>query len=137
MLAGLTPAALGEDSLVAGIRRQCDKLTAETGIAVTMSVGPELPVPAMAADVVLLRATREAFANICKHAQANAVCVELTVGDVGVRLSFRDNGFGLSSDHAEGFGLSGMRARVAQVGGTMTVSSTPGGGVTIQVEVPT
>jgi signal transduction histidine kinase len=30
-----------------------------------------------------------------------------------------------------------MKARVAQVGGTMSVSPTPGGGVTVEVEVPT
>lgn len=137
MLAGLTPVALDDGSLAAAISRQCDKFTAETGIAVTMSVDRKLPALRMAADVVLLRAAQEAFANIRKHAQASTVCLELTAADGRVRLSLQDNGVGLTSDHAEGFGLRGMRARVAQVGGTMTVSRTSGGGLTIKVEVPT
>jgi signal transduction histidine kinase len=137
MVTDLTPEALGEASLLAAIRRQCDRLTAATDIAVSMSAEPNLPALGMAADVALLRITQEAFANIDKHAQASVVQLELCVADGGVRLSLIDNGIGLPDDHTEGFGLRGMRARVSQVGGTMTVSPTPGGGLTIQVAVPT
>lgn len=136
MVAGLTPTALNEASLAAAIRRQCDRLTAETGIAVNMSADSDLSALGMAADVVLLRATQEAFANVRKHSQASAVRLELSVVANGVRLSLADNGVGLGDGHTEGFGLRGMRSRVTQVGGTMTVTSTSGGGVTIEVEVP-
>jgi signal transduction histidine kinase len=136
MVAGLTPPALGEDSLVAAVRRQCDRLAAETGIAVSLCADPDLPALGMAVDVVLLRATQEAFANIRKHAQASAVGVEISIADGHLRLSVVDNGVGLADDHPEGYGLRGMRARVAQVGGTMTVSSPPGGGVNIEIAVP-
>ena len=47
-----------------------------------------------------------------------------------------DNGVGFGDAHSDGFGLRGMRARVAQVGGTMTVGPTDGGGTTVTVEVP-
>ena len=63
--------------------------------------------------------------------------VELSATGRGVRFSVVDNGVGLAENHAEGFGLRGMKARVTQVGGTMSVSPTPGGGVTVEVEVPT
>jgi signal transduction histidine kinase len=87
--------------------------------------------------VVLLRATQEAFANIRKHAQASAVTVDLAPSASGVRLTVTDNGIGMDSGHPEGFGLRGMRARVAQVGGAMTLSTGSGGGTTLTVEVPT
>jgi signal transduction histidine kinase len=90
----------------------------------------------MATDVVLLRAAQEAFANIRKHSQANTVTVALSPLECGVRLSVADNGIGLADGHADGFGLRGMRVRVAQVGGTMWVAPTPGGGTTVTVEVP-
>jgi signal transduction histidine kinase len=137
IVAGLTPTALGEISLVAAIRRLCDKLTAETGISVSMSADRNLPALGMAADVVLLRATQEALANIGQHSQASAVCVELSATDNAVRLVLADNGVGLAGEHPEGFGLRGMQARVTQVGGTMAVSRTPGGGVTLEIQVPT
>jgi len=137
MVTDLTPAALDDGSLAAAIQRQGDRLTAEIGVAVSMTADPNVPRLGMAAEVVLLRAAQEAFANIRKHAQASAVRVDLSTVDHGIRLLLADNGIGLSDDHAEGFGLRGMKARVAQVGGTMSVSRTPGGGVTIEVKVPT
>jgi len=135
MVAELTPTAL-DGSLPAVIQRQCDRLSAETGISVTMHADDDLPTLGMATDVVLLRAAQESFANIRKHAQATTVAVELSSCDGGVRLSLADNGIGLIEGHVEGFGLRGMRARVAQVGGSMSLSPTTGGGTTLTVEVP-
>jgi signal transduction histidine kinase len=137
MVADLAPAALDDSSLPAAIRRLADRLSAETGIAVTVDTRRELPALGMSSDVVLLRAAQETLANVRKHSQASEVHVELSAAGRGVRFSVADNGVGLTEDHAEGFGLRGMKARVAQVGGTMSVSPTPGGGVTVEVEVPT
>jgi signal transduction histidine kinase len=136
MVAALTPTALHEGSLPSAIQRQCDRLSAETDVTVTMVADKDLPPLGMAADVVLLRAAQEAFANIRKHSQASAVTLTLSLKDHGVRLSIADNGIGLNDEHSEGFGLRGMRARAEQVGGTMSVTPTPGGGTTVTVEVP-
>ncbi|MGH3431961.1 MAG: sensor histidine kinase, partial [Thermocrispum sp.] len=68
------------------------------------------------------------------------VRVELTPTAGGVRLRVSDDGAGFDPRRVErdtgGFGLRGMRERVAQVGGTLTVQSEPGAGTTVQVEVP-
>ncbi len=136
MVAELTPTALHDGSLSAAIQRQCDRLSAESGIEATVRVDGELPPLGMATDVVLLRAAQEAFANIRKHSGASAVTVALSPVKRGVRLSIADNGIGLSDEHTEGFGLRGMRARATQVGGSMSVTATPGGGTTVTVEVP-
>ncbi|MFX0574576.1 sensor histidine kinase [Nocardia nepalensis] len=137
MVAGLTPAALGEGSLTAAIRRQCQQLSAETGIAITMCADPNLTPTAMATSVVLLRVTQGVLSNVRKHSKADAIRVELSPTTQGLRLSLSDNGVGLPHDHTDGFGMTGMKARVAQVGGNLSVSATPGGGVTVNVEVPT
>ena len=136
MVAELTPTALNDGTLPAAIQRQCDRLSAESGIAATIRVDGELPPLGMATDVVLLRAAQETFTNIRKHSQANSVTVALSQVECGVRLSVADNGIGVADEHTEGFGLRGMRARVTQVGGTMSVTPTPGGGTTVTVEVP-
>ncbi|MFL6086601.1 MAG: sensor histidine kinase [Mycobacterium sp.] len=136
MVAELTPTALHDGTLAAAVQRQCERLSAENGIDATVRVAGELPALGMAADVVLLRATQESLANIRKHSQASAVTVALTPVDRGVRLSVADNGIGLADQRADGFGLRGMRARATQVGGTLTVTPTPGGGTTVIVEVP-
>ena len=135
MVAELTPSPL-EETLPAAIQRQCDRLAAETDAAVTMRIAGDLPPQGMASDVVLLRATQEAFANIRKHACASVVTVELSPSDSGIRLTVTDNGIGLTDGQAEGFGLRGMRARVSQAGGAMTLSPAAGGGTTLTVDVP-
>jgi signal transduction histidine kinase len=136
MVTELSPTALDEGSLPAAMQRQCDRLSAEAGVVAAIRADQDLPPLGMATDVVLLRATQEAFANVRKHSQASSVTVQLSAVPGGVRLSVSDNGIGLTDGRNEGFGLRGMRARVAQVGGTMSVLPTPGGGTTVTVEVP-
>ena len=136
MVAELTPAALDEGSLPAVIGRQCDRLSAETGVAVTMRSDDELPPLGMATDVVLLRAAQEAFANIRRHAQASTVSVELSRPTAVSDCPWRTTALVLAMSTADGFGLRGMRTRATQVGGTMSVTPTPGGGTTVKVEVP-
>ena len=134
MVAGLNPAALQEDPLPAAISRQCRRFTAETGTPVHVDIDEHLPSVGMAGDVVLLRATQEALANIRKHSGASTVAVTLRAQGDAVRLSLSDNGIGLSTDHVDGFGIRGIRTRVGDVGGTVTISSHSG--VRLEIEVP-
>lgn len=136
MVSSLTPAALDDDSISAAIRRQCDAFSAETGVPVTLATDADLPPSAMAAKVVLLRAAQETLSNIRRHARATAVTVALSTADDRLRLCVSDNGTGLGEGHRDGFGLRGMRARAEQIGGTLTIGATPGGGVTVALEVP-
>jgi signal transduction histidine kinase len=52
-----------------------------------------------------------------------------------VRLEVRDDGDGLARSNG-GFGLLGIRERAERLGGSMTVDSTPGTGLTVRVELP-
>lgn len=136
MVTRLTPAALQEGTLSAALRRQCDRLAAETGIAVDVRIDDDLPQLGMATDVVLLRSAQEAMTNVRRHSQASELQVRLQPAPEGVRLSLSDNGVGLQPDHVDGFGLRGMQARLDQVGGTLTLSVPDGGGVRVVVAVP-
>ncbi|ODR21218.1 sensor histidine kinase [Mycolicibacterium porcinum] len=136
MVTGLTPAPLEEGTLSAALRRQAEGLAAETGIAVDVRIDDDLPQLGMATDVVLLRSAQEAMTNVRRHAHASELHVRLQAAADGVRLSLSDNGIGLPSDHVDGFGLRGMRARLDQVGGSLTLSASDGGGVRVVVAVP-
>ncbi|SLI05308.1 signal transduction histidine kinase [Mycobacteroides abscessus subsp. massiliense] len=137
MVTQLMPPALDRGTVCAAIQRLCERLSAETGIAATTAISRPLPELGMATDVVLLRATQEALTNVAKHSHASSVHVRLAPTAQSVRLSLVDNGIGFTDDSMEGFGLRGMRARIARVGGTISVSPTPGGGATVTIEVPT
>ncbi|MFG1968443.1 sensor histidine kinase [Nonomuraea fuscirosea] len=137
-VAALTPPTLRGGSLVQAVRRQADGLVADTGLDVRTSVrGEEEPLP-MPVNVVLLRSMQEAVANVRKHAAgARAVDVVMTFEQDAVRLLVRDDGEGFTpeGDH-DGYGLRGMRARVAEINGTVSVGSRPGGGTAVEVRVP-
>lgn len=134
MVAELTPNALDGATLPAAIRRLCMAFGDETDMTLDCRVADDTPTVGMAGDVVLLRAAQEALSNIRWHSGADTARVALDRTPDAVRLVVSDNGKGLPSRHIDGFGLRGMRSRVSQVGGTMTVLSE--GGVRVQIEVP-
>ncbi|AKU19202.1 hypothetical protein VV02_22395 [Luteipulveratus mongoliensis] len=136
MVSELTPTSLGDGDLVAALHRESERLAAETGIVMTVTGSPTLPPLGTAKDVVLLRATQEAFSNIRQHARASNASLDIDVTDGAARISVSDNGVGLVSEKA-GFGLRGMRDRAEQVGGAVTVGPREGGGTVVRIEVPT
>jgi signal transduction histidine kinase len=140
LVAALAPVDLQEASLGDAVGRLVRRLGEETEIGAAVEIeGTPRPL-APNTQVVLLRATQEALANVRKHAGADAVAVHLTYRDDGTSLEVSDNGQGFDPeaelDGAYGFGLRGMRARVEQVGGALEVNSAAGRGTTVRVMVP-
>ncbi|WP_217395487.1 sensor histidine kinase [Catellatospora tritici] len=137
LIAALQPAALDAGSLEQAVRRQAERLAEETGADVSYAVGGDpYPLPT-AVEVVLLRAAQEALANVRRHAGAAVVLVRLDYRAEGVALSVQDDGRGFDAERdRHGFGLSGMRARAAQVSGVLTVDTEPGRGTAVTLEVP-
>lgn len=93
-------------------------------------------------EMVLYRVAQEALTNVLKHALASQVTVRLTVSFPQVLLSIQDNGVGFEKpprrrgEKLSGYGLVGMRERVAAAGGTMDIASRPGTGTRVRVELP-
>ena len=101
---------------------------AVTGPVVQLSPG---------AEVALFRTAQESLTNVARHAAADRVGVTLSYLDDTVLLDVRDDGTGFAPDAtARGFGLPGMRERLAGVGGTLVVESAPGEGTAISASVP-
>jgi signal transduction histidine kinase len=135
LVAAFAPLPLQDATLAEALRRLGDRFGAETGVAVRVEVAPGDGL-APASDVVLLRAAQEALANVRRHAGARSVVVRLARDAGAAELEVTDDGRGLPAGRAEGFGLSGMRERVASVGGTLDVGPGRAGGTTLRVRVP-
>jgi signal transduction histidine kinase len=74
-----------------------------------------------------------------RHADAGRIDVVLTAGDGVTVLQVTDDGVGFapaSTVAGRRLGLASMRERAAEAGGTLTVTSEPGGGTTVRLEVP-
>ncbi|MEV0052347.1 sensor histidine kinase [Saccharopolyspora shandongensis] len=138
---GLAPAALERQSLPEALRELADRTAAESGVEVRFEVVGE-PLPTSAADdAVLLRVAQGALANVREHSAARIAGVTLSYLDDSVTLDVRDDGTGFDpaaprSGTGRGYGLSGMRARVEQSGGTLAVESRPGEGTAVAATLP-
>ena len=86
----------------------------------------------------LLRIAQEALTNARRHAEARRVVVTLTCQPSTVSLDIVDDGVGFDADAVagRGFGLSSMRGRAQQLGGTLHVDAEPGRGSTINATIP-
>src|SRR5690606_9408325 len=82
------------------------------------------------------RVVQEALTNCAKHAEANQISVSLRRYAKGFRLLVQDDGVGLRgvADTVAGLGLLGIKERVREIGGQMTVHSTQGAGTTLEIE---
>lgn len=94
-------------------------------------------------ESALLRIAQGALANVREHAAATAAALTLTRLDDQVVLDAADNGRGFDPATAggdqpgeRGHGIRAMRARVRQLGGTLSIESTPGEGAVLTVTVP-
>ena len=137
LVSGLASAQLEAGTLTDALRRVASRSGAELGIDASFELaGPDRALPA-ATEVVLLRTGQEALANVRKHASATTVAVRLCYATDLVRLEVTDDGVGFDPTAVNGgYGLRGMRGRVAEAGGTVTVRSAPGEGTSVLVEVP-
>jgi signal transduction histidine kinase len=89
------------------------------------------------ADAALFRVAQEALTNVAKHAHASKVWLTLTLLEDVVLLDVRDDGVGWTgAPRPGGYGLDGMRARLARVGGTLEVETAPGEGTALSASVP-
>jgi signal transduction histidine kinase len=135
----LRPAALAEDGLVNTLRTQIRVLDRAHSARVTLDASSLKALPA-AQEEALLRVAQEALHNALRHSGADRVGVVLGRRGAGAVLRVKDDGKGFepSAVRRAGrhLGLVSMRDRASGVGGRLTVTSAPGTGTTITMEVP-
>jgi signal transduction histidine kinase len=139
MLDQLQAAPLGNDGLVASIKKQCEALEFRTGARVTFELGT-LP-PDTAADPgtrqAIFRVAQEALANVARHSRAAHVSVSLGSHDGQLVLTVRDDGMGfVPADGPRGMGMANIAARATEVGGNLEMMSAPNRGTTLRLSVP-
>lgn len=135
VLVGSSP----QETIAAGsvsqtLRRTLDRFTEDTGITVDADLADVDCDPTT--RIALLRCTQESLANVRKHAAASTVGIVLAAQPYGVELEITDDGRGFSVTDARGFGLAGMRRRLTELGGELTVTSSPGDGTRVLVVLP-
>ena len=109
------------------------------GVELVMDLETELPSLSPDIQVALYRTAQEALTNIRKHTQASKVLVRLRYENEEMELVILDNGKGESNSerkHTDGFGLIGLRERVALLGGKVSYGLAEQGGFRVSVSIP-
>lgn len=145
LIAELRPAALDELGLEAAIETLSERSASLVGLEmdtrVDLGAGGEGS-RRLDADLerTIYRLVQEALSNVAKHARAERVRLRVSERDGQVEVVVADDGVGFDPDGAEsaegGFGLLGMRERVAMAGGRMEIDSAPGRGATMRALLP-
>jgi signal transduction histidine kinase len=127
---GIHPAILSKGGLGPALKTLGRRSTVP--VELDLAVDRRLP---ESAEVAAYYVVAEALTNAAKHARASQVTVRAEAGDANLHLSIRDDGIG-GADSAKGSGLTGLIDRVEAVGGKMAISSQPGSGTSLLVEIP-
>jgi signal transduction histidine kinase len=143
LIAALSPAVLEQLGLGAALRQlvnRFQRLNSSCRVKLHISKMGRLP---QQTEVIAYRLVQECFNNIGKHANATLVNISLSTADGILKLTVEDNGVGFDVQEAfqkrESFGMSGMRERVALLGGNFQVDSRTEGpkrGTKISIELP-
>jgi PAS domain S-box-containing protein len=138
---GLHPSVLDDMGLAAAVRRHVSDYSEAFGIMVELRLEAIAhdPLPPLV-QTTMYRIVQEALTNVARHARARMVGVEFRRERSMCELLVRDDGVGFDAGatlvEASGLGLNGMRERVALLGGSVEIESTPGHGTLIRARIP-
>ncbi len=133
--------ALEQFDLPGALLRSGRQITYGTGIHVEVETKGQMRALPEVMEENLLRMGQEALTNVIKHSGANLASIELEFDTDNVVLHIKDDGKGFVPENCVGpsdghFGLLGMTERAKRLGGQVIISSVPGAGTTVRIEIP-
>jgi signal transduction histidine kinase len=130
----LRPSALDQLGLLSALREFVAQYQAG-GTLITLYAPDKLPPLPAAVEVAAYRIVTEAITNTVRHTQARICTIHLEIGEM-MNLKIDDNGNGLAENYQSGVGLSSMRERAVELGGSFEIQSKPGQGTLLTVRLP-
>jgi signal transduction histidine kinase len=131
----LRPPALDDLGLLLALEEQIESYR-HLAPRISLHAPPQLPALPAAVEVAAYRIIQEALTNVVRHADASQCDVRLALDDDALTISVRDDGRGLPATYRSGVGMQSIRERTEELGGQLTIASTPGRGTTITVCFP-
>lgn len=136
----LRPPALDEFGLTYALREQAAQFNQPGGLQVELDLPERLPPLPAAVEVAAYRIALEALTNVARHAGARRCRVTLALAGEGGRRALSvevvDDGAGLSEGVRAGVGLTSIRERAEELGGTYALGPAPGGGARLCAWLP-
>jgi signal transduction histidine kinase len=136
----LHPPLLDEIGLLPAIKLFADGFAERSKIEVTVELAPDLGRLAPNVEISIFRIVQECLSNVYRHSESKTAAIKMWSADEKtLTLEVRDQGKGMPAEHRfsqelranYGVGLSGMRERLRELGGTLEIRSTGAGTVVI------
>ena len=138
----LRPPVLDDLGLESALRWLLERHLTPSGVKWDIQLAGRVPSGQNAAfkrlELTVFRIVQEAVVNIARHARARRVALRLDCEQSKIRLKIEDDGAGFdpTGGSGGGFGLAGLRERVALLDGSMEIASRPGKGTRLDVVIP-
>ena len=138
----LRPALLDEVGLIPALRDHVLSQSALAGVPIQLELpADDSPRLSPALEIACFRIVQESLTNALRHAAAAQIRVRLVRGDATIALTIADDGRGfdaaaLAAPSAGHLGIIAMQERVRARGGTFAITSPPGAGTRVQVDLP-
>lgn len=123
-------------SLETAITDLTDNIYQTTGINPNLNFALS-STPSKEVNTAIYRIIQESLTNICKYAQATEIDLVITNTKHNFQIKIEDNGIGFDlTQNTTGFGIKSMRDRTLSLGGNFHITSSPGCGCKISIEIP-
>ncbi len=138
----LRPSELDDLGLIPALEAYLTSYMADTGIRTTLTAYRGIENSDTTTHTVLYRIAQEALTNVARHAKASQAHVTITQQDGTICMEISDDGIGFEVDgqscakKTTRLGLLGMKERIEMIGGTFSITSSPGHATTICVKIP-
>ncbi len=130
------------DGLINYICKHSQEYLAVAGLRYRLEVPAQLPATSISPEARhnVFLAAKESVTNIAKHAKATEAWIRLFLNPTSFTLEIEDNGRGPGDVNSAAArlrnGLSNMRKRMEDIGGTFTISPGASGGTIVRLTVP-
>lgn len=104
-------------------------------IRIHLSMPPQMPMDDARLAQAMLRVVQESVTNAIKHSECSNLWLEIRARDGGVEIEAQDDGRG-ASELRWGAGLTGIRERLEEIGGSISVMARAGKGFRLQARLP-
>lgn len=135
----LRPRALDEGGLYFALQSLQKDFSNRHGVYCEMIADEEQLILNDARSTAIFRIVQESLTNVARHAKATEVQIEFHRDEYSLNLTICDNGCGIDQDEMQktrSFGLVGMRERIKAMQGEFCVTSTPGEGTRLEINIP-
>ncbi len=135
----LHPYQLENIGLAAALRSMLTKIAESTSIKISGEIGDVDGMVLPKNEINVYRIIQEAMNNVLKHSEASEATVTVAAENSTLVITIEDNGKGFdpkADKKSGGMGVKGIDERVNILNGSYAISSSPGGGTTVEVRIP-